>query len=298
MARHYGQGILLSLLDELGGRVSNLDFQKLLFLFCQEARQPLIYEFVPYRFGAFSFSSYADRRKLVERGLLANDEAAWSLTPQGRRAAQTYTATLAEIKAFARRYTRLRGEALVAETYRRFPYFAIRSEVAHRILSGDRIALDAVEAAKPLTRPGLSTIGYQGLNLEAYLNRIVQSGVTLLCDVRRNPLSRKYGFSKKTLGHACHGLGLRYEHLPELGIASEERRHLSSESDYQQLFARYERCTLRRETATLARISEWVHSGEHVALTCFEQRPNECHRLRVAWAVNDSLGKYPPAVHM
>jgi len=53
---------LLALLDALGGSVGNLDFQKLLFLYCQEPDSGSPYEFVPYKFGAFSFTSYADRR--------------------------------------------------------------------------------------------------------------------------------------------------------------------------------------------------------------------------------------------
>jgi hypothetical protein len=77
------QNCLLGLLDALGGRVSNLDFQKLLFLYCQEdAVAP--YEFVPYKFGAFSFTSYADRRKLLERGLLVDEEQVWALTAADR----------------------------------------------------------------------------------------------------------------------------------------------------------------------------------------------------------------------
>jgi hypothetical protein len=46
------------------------------------------------------------------------------------------------------------------------------------------------------------TIGYEGRSLEAFLNLLLQNSVTLLCDVRRNPLSRKYGFSKSTLSKA------------------------------------------------------------------------------------------------
>lgn len=292
------QALLLSLLDALGGRVSNLDFQKLLLLLCQEPPYTGVYEFIPYRFGAFSFTSYADRRKLVERGLIASDDGVWSLTEPGKVSARSRSRTRSDVEDFAQRHARTRGDALVAKTYRRFPYFAIRSEVAQRILAGDHVALDAIEAARPATHAGLCTIGYQGLSLEAYLNRLLRSGVTVLCDVRRNPLSRKYGFSKKTLEHSCHGVGIRYEHLPELGIASQERRDLVSEADYEQLFSRYERQTLRLETAALARISEWVESGAHVALTCFERRPNECHRLRVAWAIKDSLPGYPDAVHL
>lgn len=72
----YRQKRLLSLLDSLGGRAGNLDFQKLLFLYCQEVSASPVYEFVPYKFGAFSFTSYADRRKLVEQGFLEDDEQA------------------------------------------------------------------------------------------------------------------------------------------------------------------------------------------------------------------------------
>ncbi len=46
------------------------------------------YEFVPYRFGGFSFTSYADKRRLIERGLLADEERAWKLTPTGRVSAK------------------------------------------------------------------------------------------------------------------------------------------------------------------------------------------------------------------
>jgi hypothetical protein len=38
--------LLLGLLDALGGRVGNMDFQKLLFLYCRQA-SPSPYEFVP-----------------------------------------------------------------------------------------------------------------------------------------------------------------------------------------------------------------------------------------------------------
>ena len=48
---------LLALLHALGGRAARLDFQKLLFLYCQEPGSKGTYEFVPYKFGAFSFTS-------------------------------------------------------------------------------------------------------------------------------------------------------------------------------------------------------------------------------------------------
>ncbi len=130
---------LLQLLSAFGGSVGMLDFQKLLFLFCQEAASGTPYDFVPYKFGAFSFTSYADRRKLIERGFLEDDEHRWTLTGEGRRAIGP-TMDM-PMSAFAQRYTKLRGDALVAHTYRRYPFFATRSEIAERVLQGDQEAL-------------------------------------------------------------------------------------------------------------------------------------------------------------
>ena len=196
---------MLALLNAFGGRAGNLDFQKLLFLYCQEPGVTPPYEFVPYKFGAFSFTSYADRRKLIERGFLSDDELHWELTGAGRKALGR--ADNGRLTSFTRGLRGTRGDALVAETYRRFPYYATRSEIAGRVLRGERAALAQIEAARPTVKAAaISTIGYEGRTLESYLNELLRSGVTLLCDVRRNPISRKYGFSKGTLGTGCEGL--------------------------------------------------------------------------------------------
>ncbi|MGO8992152.1 MAG: DUF488 family protein [Polyangiaceae bacterium] len=282
------QRLLLGLLDALGGRAGRLDFQKLLFLYCQEAGSAGGYEFVPYRFGAFSFTSYADRRKLVERGLLVDDEDDWRLTDGGRKA----VGRLGDLRlsAFARRHRDLRGEALVAETYRRFPFYATRSEIAERVLHGDNEALVRIEEARRApTAPSLATIGYEGRTIESYLNELLQAGVTLLCDVRRNALSRKYGFAKSTLSTGCAGVGIRYEHLPELGIAAEQRRSLETQADYDALFDDYERESLPQQGGALATIQSWIGTGERVALTCYERLPHQCHRHCVAEALERRL---------
>ena len=293
------QKTLLALLDALGGGVGGLDFQKLLFLYCRELQQTPSYEFVPYRYGGFSFTSYADKRRLIERGFLADEERAWKLTRAGRAAASLAPSVRQTIERFARQYENLRGDALVAEVYRRHPYYAIRSEMAERLLSKDKAARDAVKAARPSKgKPGICTIGYEGRSLEGYLNHLIQNGVTLLCDVRRNPLSRKYGFSKGTLAKGCEGVGIRYEHLPELGISSEDRRGLETQADYNALFSVYERDALPRQPEALERIRQWVKEGERVALTCFERLPQQCHRHCVADAVERKFGKAFAPVHL
>lgn len=288
---------LLQLLDALGGTSGMLDFQKLLFLYCQEASTgEAPYDFVPYKFGAFSFTSYADRRKLIERGLL-EDEDGWQITAEGRKIiGRTMDMQLA---AFAKRHRGLHGDALVADTYRRFPFFATRSEIADRVLKGDDDALARIRAVRAkATGPALSTIGYEGHTLESYLTILLKSGVTILCDVRRNPISRKYGFSKNTLARGCEGVGIRYEHLPELGIASEQRQSLDTQADYDALFADYERTWLPKQGAALKKIQGWIDAGDRVTLTCYEHQPNQCHRHCVAEALEGKSSKELTAKHL
>jgi hypothetical protein len=296
---YYRQKCLLALVDAVGENVGNLDFQKLLFLYCQEVEAIPTYEFVPYRFGGFSFTSYADKRRLIEQCLLADEEKQWVLTKAGLTAGAVTPQVRMLMTQFVQRHANLRGDALVAEAYRRHPYYAIRSEMAERLLANDKTVLAKIEAARPPTgKPGICTIGYEGRSLEGYLNYLIQDGVTLLCDVRRNPLSRKYGFSKSTLAKGCEGVGIRYAHLPELGIASEDRRGLETQMDYDALFEVYERKNLPQQKEALFQIRSWVENGERVALTCFERLPQQCHRHCVADALEQTFGRTFVPAHL
>ena len=295
------QRLLLGLLDAIGGNVSNTDFQKLLFLYCKELSSHQatetpqgLYDFVPYHCGAFSFTSYADRRRLVDWGLLADDDQQWVLTENGRQIARE--SGNGSMPTFAYRYRNLRGDALVADTYRQYPYYAIRSEIAEQVLQGDRPTLDRIESTRPKAKPSrLYTIGYEGRTLESYLNLLIREGATLLCDVRRNAISRKYGFSKSTLERACSGVGIRYEHLPELGIESWRRRGLKTEADFKSLFKTYKQTILPNQGDALGNIRAWLRSGESVALTCFELEADLCHRHCVANALEKITDQNHPA---
>ena len=277
------QRSLLLLLEALGGCVGRRDFQKLLFLFCQERVPKPPYEFIPYKNGAFSPTSYTDLRKLAELGLLDDGDDV-QLTDAGRRFLRGASGDI-ELSGFVKRHP-LRGEALVADTYRRFPYFATNSEMSDRLLRDDPPSLARVAEARVAVTPSkLNTIGYEGSSIERYLNLLIQAGVTVLCDVRRNPLSRKYGFAKSTLSKWCEQVGIRYEHLPALGIASEQRRELNTQADYDALFADYEAHWLPLQGAALDHVARWIGAGSHVALTCFERLPEQCHRHCVGEAL-------------
>jgi uncharacterized protein (DUF488 family) len=120
------------------------------------------------------------------------------------------------------------------------------------------------------TAPALFTIGYEGRTQDVYLGLLREAGVTLLADVRRNPISRKKGFSKNSLALGCAAVGIRYEHLPELGIASKKRKRLATQADVDE---EYEREWLPHQGPVLAKLRAWLDAGERVALTCFKREP-------------------------
>ena len=288
---------LLSLVHALGDSISHRDFQKLLFLYCQEVGTDHLYEFVPYKYGAFSFTSYTDKSKLIKLGLLDDEDNLWRLTSKG------IPISIAErddsVNRFASRYRNLRGDLLVAETYRLHPYYAIRSEIVPNVLGDDEAARLRIDHAKPRSSPStLLTIGYEGRSLESYMNQLLRAGVTLLCDVRHSALSRKYGFTKSTLSNACEGVRIRYEHRPQLGISIDRRQALKTSADYVRLFAEYKVRDLPREKETIAEAVEWVRSGESVALTCYERDSKKCHRRTLATTMKYQSGIESSVKHL
>lgn len=292
------QKCALALVDALGGCVANTDFQKLMFLWSRQLTEAP-YDFVPYKFGAFSFTSYADRRKLIEQGLLEDDQHVWAITPQGKAALARAKAARERAAVFSAKAPKLRGDPLVALTYRQYPFFAIRSEIVGRVLGADTVTQDRIMSISLQKKsPGVVTLGYEGRSLEAYLVLLLKAGVTLLCDVRRNPVSRRYGFARSTLSRGCEAVGIRYEHLPELGIPSAERQNLEVQEDYDALFEGYERESLPHQGAALEKIAQWVLDGHRVALTCFELLPHQCHRHCVAEALEQRYGSSFSPAHL
>ena len=277
------QKILLALLEAFGGSLSNTDMQKYLFLLTR-LQENKSYNFVPYKFGSFSFQAYADKRKLMEKGFLVNEDD-WQLAaPKPRYRDMLEFAENDLIWQTKKTYGELKGNALIAHVYKTYPYFAINSTIAASILV--KKDLGEIEKARPRNgKKRLYSAGYEGQSLESYLNSLIKLDVRVLCDVRKNALSRKYGFSKKTLQRALDSVGIRYIHIPELGIESDKRRKLKTLKDYNNLFHEYEIDVLNFRSEELDRICTLLDEEKRVALMCFEACPEYCHRTRICNAV-------------
>ena len=146
----------------------------------------------------------------------------------------------------------------------------------------------AVSNARPqLNGSVLFTIGYEGVSLEQYLNKLIINDIKLLCDVRKNASSMKYGFNKSQLQNACEGVGIKYVHIPDLGIESNKRQELHTQSDYDKLFQQYRNDTLTKTSSRQEYIIELLKTNKRVALTCFEANICQCHRKHLAEALTE-----------
>lgn len=188
------------------------------------------------------------------------------------------TALLKEVVEAYGHYT---TEELLQYTYTHYPYYALKSQVWDKYLTPDDWA-QAKACIQRTPQPQLFTIGYEGKSLEAYVNQLIRHDVKVLCDVRKNAFSMKYGFSKKQLRTACEGVGIAYVHLPELGIPTDLRQHLDSQSDYDQLFDQYKKEVLPVKTSAQEEVITLLREKGNVALTCFEADSCQCHRRPLA----------------
>ncbi|MCF4097827.1 DUF488 domain-containing protein [Maritalea mediterranea] len=279
------QKLLLALLKAFGGELKNVDFQKYLFLFTRICEQEKSFDFVPYRYGCFSFQSYADRRKLKELGVLEGDS--WKLSKGIDDVHIDIDESVSnKVNLFADRYRGISGKDLIREVYKKYPYYAINSEIADEVLNpAQLLEVQKMQPSVDGDEKVLFTIGYEGGSIDNYLNRLVAKGVSLLIDVRKNPISRKYGFSKRTLSDAVSKLGVDYLHIPELGINSVDRKSLNNIDDYKKLFDKYEKEVLFYADTEVKFILEKLNTRKRVAVTCFEADHCMCHRSRVANSV-------------
>jgi len=279
----YRKKILLALTELFGGELTATDFQKLLFIFSIEQTESK-FDFVPYKYGCFSFQSMADKNKLIKEGYLHNIKN-WKLRSNNENFLLTLNSSdRKQLRLLKQKFGKLSTNDLIRHVYLNYPYFAINSEIASKHLS--KKEFNVINKVKPRNdEVNLFTIGYEGRSLERYLNLLIQNNISVLCDVRKNPLSRKYGFSKKTLQNACEAVNIKYIHLPELGIISEKRKSLHSQKDYDDLFLEYERKIIPNQKKEVKFIFSLIKNYGRVAITCYEALPTLCHRSRVANAV-------------
>lgn len=280
----YRRKVILALLQVFENELDKIRLQKLLFLYSKHKENPE-YDFVPYKYGCFSFSANADLNTMVKRGILKDAESTFKKIDNINYLKNLKTLDRRNIENIRDTYGNMNANALMIHTYINYPFWAIKSVKAKEILNEKlyQRVLNAMPTGKGTT---LFTIGYEGISLEEYFSRLVKNDIKVLVDVRRNPLSMKYGFSKGSLTKFCSALGIEYMHFPEVGIQSDARQELNCQSDYDKLFEDYKKNNLSKTTDVQNKILNLLTKYERIALTCFEADICQCHRTHLANAIS------------
>ncbi len=274
---YYRRKVLLALAEAFGGRLGKTDCEKLLFLFCQTTQRNY-YDFFPYQFGGFSLVSYYDKSVLANSGFL-NDEDDFTLATEESFLAQLKPEDENALGVLVNQ-TPERGDALIRKIYLEYPYFALKSRIVSRLL--DKEEKKWVSTFWNLdNHPCLFTLGYEGLTIDSFINKLIANNIQAVIDVRNNPFSMKYGFSRPGFQNYVERAGINYYHFPELGIPSKLRKGLRTTEAYDELFTYYERNILPHNLFFIESIKNLIQEHSRVVLTCFEADYQSCHRHKI-----------------
>lgn len=275
----YRRKIIIQVLNAFDMRLDKINLMKLLLILGIEEGVEC-YDFVPYKMGCFSFTAYADLRAMHREKLIQETENSITLNKFDKTLYKIKDKDKEAIDRLSCRFRNISKEKLISYTYNKFPYYASKSTLKNFISPQLKEKIQTIiPSNKGIV---LYTIGYEGKSLEKYFNCLIQNGIKTLIDVRKNPISMKYGFSGSTLKNCAESLGIKYKHMPSLGIASSKRKDISTFDDYQKLFAEYEATIIKNNSKYLKDILNILVQDKAIAITCFEADFNYCHRSRVA----------------
>jgi uncharacterized protein (DUF488 family) len=281
--------MILALLDHAGAPIQKTMLVKLAFLLREETavgRDRTFYGFVPYKQGPFSFGLYRELETLERDGYLERRKQSIGLASRTKKLSgeQIERLTPAQTDAVAyvvREYGGRKRASLLRSVYSRYPWYASRSELAEYV--------PKQVPAPPKREAAAYTVGYEGKAVDEFFNGLLASGIEGILDVRANPVSRKYGFAKRSMSRIADHLGLAYHHMPELGITGDHRADLSDFASYQRLLDQYEKKMLPRRMAHVRQATTLLQSRP-LALLCMEKDVRCCHRGRLANRVAQESG--------
>ena len=134
----------------------------------------------------------------------------------------------------------------------------------------------------------LYTVGYEGRSIDEFVSVLTSAGVEVLVDVRERALSRKKGFSKRSLGETLCTAGIRYRHEPLLGNPKENREPFrQGEPEARERYLAHLNNGSRSAFDAVVELA----AESNVALMCFERDHDSCHRSCVSdMAVSEQQG--------
>src|SRR5581483_2766557 len=116
------------------------------------------------------------------------------------------------------------------------------------------------------------SVGYEGLTVAGLVERLQQSRIEELVDVRANPYSRRPGFSKKRLAASLAEAGIAYRHEPLLGNAFRDEEDFAAAMNLMRAHL-----ASGEPAEALARLVS-LAAGRRIAVLCLENDQHRCHR--------------------
>ncbi len=244
---------------------SKLNLAKIFFTISKESninQNFKFYNFLPYKFGPYSFELFHDLEKLEKENVIKTDEK--QIKFLGKKNKINIPKKISKnVDHFIKNFSKMNEKELINYVYNRYPEYTIFSKIEKR----KKYIRD---------QKGIYTIGYEGKSIDDFLNELIQNKVEYLIDVRKNPWSMKFGYKKYQLKSLTDKINIKYKNMSELGIISEKRKDLNTKKDYKKLLEEYSKNLIHKDNEInfLKKLAE----KHKTALMCFEKDPEICHR--------------------
>ncbi|HPS65845.1 MAG TPA: DUF488 domain-containing protein [Ignavibacteria bacterium] len=257
----YRRKILSALLKSFGGDCKKAQFTNLMFLFCQYKKENY-YDFFPAPEGCYSNILIQDKNVMTSGKILKDSENFILNKKNAQYAKDLKKADEEYMERFMNEFKNLSETQITKLIKNKFPHYFLKPQ-------------------KKSTKKILYTLGYEGISIDAYIDKLITNNIALVIDVRNNPLSMKYGFSKNQMKNYLTGAGISYIHIPELGIEKNIRKDFDSEKNYEELFDYFYKKILPNRKEYLERVIDLLDEYKSAALTCYEADYKHCHRYKV-----------------
>ncbi len=138
------------------------------------------------------------------------------------------------------------------------------------------------------------SLGYQGLSLENYVETLLASNVGIVLDVREVAWSYNRRYIKSVLQSILSDAGIKYIHLKVCGNPSANRKTAKSVEECLSRYSEYLKNNLECLEILLEYVEAASKEGKPACLTCYEHKPEDCHRK----ILTDALGEIVPKLQI
>ena len=127
------------------------------------------------------------------------------------------------------------------------------------------------------------TVGYEGCDIDYFVSALKKNKIACIIDIRKNPVSRKKGFSKNKLRDALAHEGINYVHFGGLGVPQAWRKaEKAHEITRRKMFSDYVKKIIPVHEVDVEEVIKVARKEKRAALLCYEADASDCHRRYLA----------------